>query len=319
MVESNLSYFGGALCFFILLGIGLQLATDATSPESLPPSIRGSVAAIVCIFPFLALTLASVNEIKKATFMSALQGQDPDLVVSLAQDLRTSPYSDPEARYLSTFDPNLEPESRLETLQTVAAQMPTPKFLRAAARQAQSLDKNAEAIAYLDKVFRIDPANLPAGKLKLDFYQELGQTQDAIQAAKDLIAMEETVSFQVRAIPENVPTETLDARIFLAENTADPEESIRLRQEAVDGYLEYHRVTLAKLLWMKSEMQTADPSQTVEDRQVTYGSESLADARVKLERAQENARILASTYQKQGQDSKAADALSASETLAVQG
>lgn len=317
MVESNLSYFGGALCFFILLGVGLQLATDATSPESLPNPFRATVAVALAATPFILLALASLGEMKKATFMTALQNQEAELVVTLANDLRNSPFPDPEALYLSTFDPTLSPADRLETLDQVAAAMPTPKNLRAAARQAIAADNPARAFAYLEKVAEYDPANLPAGKLALDFHLELGQTQEALQAAQKLIEMEKTTAFQIRAIPEIVPTETLDARILLAQNTTDQTEKARLLQEAVDGYLEYHQVTFAKLLWMRDQMAKAQPDLPLDDRQVAYGPENLADAKEKLARAAEAATLLSETYQNLNKSAEAAKAQESAQTLQV--
>lgn len=327
MVESNLSFFGTAFLFFILLALGLQLATDATSPESMPSGVRTGVAVVLCFIPFVLLALTASGEIKKATFRTAMERGDAPLLASLAEGLKSPPYNDPEALYLASFSPEYAPNpasppkdqpnqiSRLSLLDRAVQGLPSPMFLRAAAAQARLLGDTDRALAYLDQIAVYHPTNLPAGLLKIEILDEARRYLEAQKAAQDLIQAESTVAFQVRAIPEIVPTQTLEARIYLAQTESDPQTLINLLQPTVDSYLDYKAQTYSKLLWMKEQMQKADPSTPVEDRQVAYGGERLDDAIQKLLKSQQAAIKLAEAYAQLGDLTNEQSALQAAADL----
>ena len=320
-VESNLSFFGTGLCFFILLGLGLQLSTDGSSPEAMPGNVRGTVAVVLCAIPFLLAAVAAMGEVQKATFRTAMENRDAQLIAELADSLPSSTFNDPESLYLASFSPEYASDTeqtkaeRLELLDRAVQGMPTPMFLRAAARQAIAAGESEQAIAYLDRVNDFDPSNLPAGELRIEILDELGRTEQAKQAAQDLVAMEQSVAYQVRAIPEVIPTPTFDARIYLASQTNDPAERARLLQEAVDGYVRYKEVTYAKLQGIKKQIQDANPGVTVEDEQAIFATENLAEAKQKLGKALEAANRLANLYDDLNETEKAAQARQAAEDL----
>lgn len=316
LVESNISFFGTGVIFFVLLGLGLQLATDATSPEAMPSGIRAWVGVVFCLVPFVGMGVNSLTEIRKATVMSALEARDRDLVTSSTQGLRANAFGDPESLYLSTYDPTLSPKERADLLAQVAAQMPTPKYLRAAARQYDELGDPIRALSLLDEVKKYDPSNLPAGKLKLDILIRDHETDRAVQAANELIAMESSVSYKVRAIPELVPTETFEARLFLATQTPNADKKIELLQAALDGYVQYRNLTVQKLLAFRADM-LKEPNATVTDQMVVFGSENLADAKKKLAEAQDAIAPLPGLYRQKGETDKADAAEKALESLAV--
>lgn len=281
LAESNLSFFGSGLLFFLLLGIGLQLSTDGTSPEALPINVRGVATAIFCLIPLLLMGIQSNSEVQKSNFQTALQSQDVERVRSLSVPLRANPMGDPEALYLGTFDPILKPDERLKILTRVVAMNPTPKYLRAAANQAQALNKPEEAIAFLNQVDRWDPSNLPARLLKLNLYIQLNQKEDAIQAAEALIDCEETLSYQVRAIPELVPTETFEGRIYLANLVSDENQKIQLLTEALIGFNRYKSITGAKLKQIASDL-TKGEGTPVPKEMITFATESLKEYEQKM-------------------------------------
>lgn len=327
MVESNLSFFGTGLCFFILLALGLQLATDGTSPEAMPPGVRGSIAAIFCAIPLVAALFSSMAELKKATFRTAMDNREAELMASIAEELPGGTFGDPEGLYLASFapkyspnpssPPNTQPDQlkRMDLLDQVAQKMPTPMFLRAAARQALLLEETDQALAYLEEVKRFDPSNLPAGELRLEILDKANRIEEAKEAARDLIAMEQSVSYQVRAIPEAVPTATFDARIYLASQETDLQTKADLLQEAIDGYLQYREVTVARLQAIKKQLQDANPETTVDDRLAVFATENLEEAKEKLGRAREAAKSLSEIYTDLNQPEKAQEAEAAIENL----
>lgn len=327
MVESNLSFFGTGLCFFIVLALGLQLATDGTSPEAMPPGVRGTVAAIFCAIPFLAVAMSSMAEIKKATFRTAMENRDPELMAPLAEELPGGTFGDPEGLYLASFAPRFSPDpnrparqqkdqlARMDLLDQVAKTMPTPMYLRAAARQALLLEEPDRALAYLDELSRFDPSNLPAGELRLEILDNANRIEEAKQAARDLIAMEQSVSYQIRAIPEMIPTSTFDARIYLASQETDIQTKADLLQQAVDGYIQYREVTVAKLEAIKKQLQEANRNATVEDRLAVFATENLEEAKQKLGRAREAAEALAQIYSDLGNPEAAQKAQEAIQKL----
>jgi hypothetical protein len=133
------------------------------------------------------------------------------------------------------------------------------------------------------------------------------QGADPTKTLERLVAVEDTPYFQVRAIPELVPTETYEARLKLARRT-DGERKIKLLSGAVDGYGKYRDATWPTI----KRYAEVDPS-------ASYGGESLQEATQKLELAAAAATELAQTYRARGEtdlaDAAAAEATKFKEAL----
>ncbi|MFX4895218.1 hypothetical protein ABTB54_19035, partial [Acinetobacter baumannii] len=56
-----------------------------------------------------------------------------------------------------------------------------------------------------------------------------------------------------RAIPESVPVETYDARVFLAGRETDPAKKVALLHPAVEGYLRFNAVTYPQVKLLAKE------------------------------------------------------------------
>jgi len=273
MIDSDLSFLGAGIALFLLVGLTLQLSTDGTSPEAVPQNIRLATILVSCVLPIFGLALFASGEAKKATLMTALSQGQRDQVQSAGEQLKMNPFGDPEATYLVSMYAATNIEDRLAGLQSVVNSMPQGRVIRATARTLAEAGKIDEAIAVNDRVFKYDPNNLRAHWLKVDLLQKKGDLPAAIEAAKILVAVENQGSFKTRAIPELIPTETLEARLFLASQEPDPATKQKLLEEALTGFQKYFEITAP----LVKRMTSAGAPE--------YGGESRDDVTAKQEKA----------------------------------
>lgn len=241
--ESNLYYTGLGLVFFIVVGVGVQFADDLSSPEWSPSWLRASVALSFCLAPLLAMVMMGQAEIARATFLADLG--TPQLAT---QAERLEAVGDPESLYLVGVYASRTLEERLDRLDRATAHYPRTKWLRALARTQLQAGKPAYAIATLQRALRYDPYGLPTLAELMRTQDADKRFEDAEETARQIINVEHRPSYLVRAIPEIIPTETFEARVYLAERSHDPEEKIRLFGEAVQGYKKFLAVTVPQVL-----------------------------------------------------------------------
>jgi tetratricopeptide (TPR) repeat protein len=108
-------------------------------------------------------------------------------------------------------------------------------------------NKPSEAIAELTTSLKLDPNNLAALQLMLDIQKETSPA-DAVKTAERMVAIEPTTYFSVRAIPEVVPTETYEARIYLASLEKAPAKITDLLKPAVQGLIAYAATTVPMIV-----------------------------------------------------------------------
>ncbi|HVT13562.1 MAG TPA: O-antigen ligase family protein [Fimbriimonadaceae bacterium] len=238
-IESNLYFFGIGLAFFLLLGVGIQLSADAGAPEFVAPPMR---------FFAVALSILTVGELVFAGYVAKLQANArwsmtnngiEDARDTLATLRSIAPF-DGETWYRSGFLASSRSEA-LHDFAQAAAVAPSPKYFRRLASLQIEAGENTEALASLHEALDYDPKNLAALRLLLDLQDKTGATDDAKETAKTMIAVEETPYLKIRSLPQVIPTETYEARIYLAKTSPD---KTRLLKEAVEGFLEFTRVTL---------------------------------------------------------------------------
>ncbi len=273
MIDSDLSFIGAGIALFILVALTLQLSTDGTSPEAVPKNIRLATVLVSCFLPIIGLTIFASGETKKASLMTALSQRQPDQIRQSAEQLKANPFGDPEATYLVSMYAASNLEDRLNGLQKVVNEMPTGRIIRATARTLAEADRIDEAFAINERVFKYDPNNLRALWLKVELLQKKDDFPAAIEAAKALINVENQGSFKTRAIPELIPTETLEARLFLASKKQNKSSKTKLLEEALVGFQKYFEITAPLVKRM-----TAQGAQE-------YGGESKEDVLRKLEKA----------------------------------
>ncbi|MBS1709418.1 MAG: O-antigen ligase family protein [Armatimonadetes bacterium] len=240
--ESNVYYLGLGLVFFTVLGVGVQMADDMSSPEWSPSWLRGLVAVVCCVVPLLAMVLNGQQEIARATFMSALG--TPQLTTAAAQ---LESMGDIESTYLLGVYASTSLEQRLDRLQRAAEKYPRTKVLRALARTQLQAQKPGDAVATLKRALTFDPNGLPTLAELMRTYDAIGDKEAAGATARRMVEVEKSPSFMVRAIPEIVPTETFEARVYLASLTQNPVEKARLFGEATEGYKRFVAITAPRV------------------------------------------------------------------------
>ena len=303
MVESNLSFMGSGLLLFLLVALTLQLSTDGTSPEAVPRTLRLTTLLISCVAPLLGLAIYAAGEAQKSTLVTALVLNQPEKLAEAAAQLKVNPYGDPEATYFGAIYGSTNAEERLKGLQAAATKMPQPRILRATARALSEMERYDEAISINERVFKYDPNNLNAHWLKIELLVKKEDISAALQAARDLIKVENTISYQVRAIPEIIPTETFEARLLLAQNETDRAKKIELLEQALTGFSKYFSTT-APLVKRMTDGGLPD-----------YGGQSRDDVEQKLLQAKAAFKELTELYGPSGSPSSGVNLTEISKSL----
>lgn len=302
--DSDLYYPGMAVITFLLMGVGLCLSADGVAPEVMPASLRtvGNAlgAAIVVTLGYFAF-----GEFERASLRGAVAAGDRERVHAITRTLIAAYPTDGETwRFAAAYAPaSADPAAKLNFLRRAARLTPSTSNLRALAI-AQMERNPADALAPLREALEWDPNNLPTLKLTVLAEERTGRIEDAVATARRLVAVEGTPYFQVRALPQLIPTETFWAREWLAGRETDVHKRIELLQGAVDGYLRYARTTLP-------QVRQADRTG------VPIAGESLDQARLTLTRAREVALELASLYRALGRSGEAGRAEAAAEELGM--
>lgn len=271
--ESNLYYFGVGLAFFLLLGVGIQLSTDAGAPEFVAPPMRiaAVLLAVVCAGQLIfAGTIAKMQ----ANARWLAQNKDPEGAAALAEQLRSIAPFDGETWYFSGFLAR-SPEDALRDFKEAADTAPSPKYLRRLAMVQVQSGHADDAEPTLRRALALDPNNLQALKQLMDLEDHLGRQDEAQMTARRMIAVEDTPYFKVRAIPESIPTETYEARTYLVKFA--PKDQVELLREAVEGLRQFARVTLPYARKMDSAGGVGGLSGAEAERKVEGGIQAAKD------------------------------------------
>jgi hypothetical protein len=269
LVDSDFSYFGIGQVFFMLLGVGLVLATDSVAPEFVPRPIR-LTAAVGAMALIVAMLGTATLDAQKAQFRYQLATKDIPGALATADSLAGFEFIDGDtAAILALVAP---PDGRVPHLINAYRLAPSSRNGRALAEGYAASGQSAAAEATFKAVLARDPNNFLTLKRLLDLQITSQETEAAIQTARQTIAIESTPYYQVRSIDGLEPTETGYARIVLAGLTADPSESIALLKVAVDRYLTYTRNTVAIIV-----------GNTKQDPTFRFGTEDLGSARANLD------------------------------------
>ncbi|CAN5653086.1 hypothetical protein BH11ARM2_BH11ARM2_26250 [soil metagenome] len=293
-VDSDLYYFGIGLPFFVFIGLGLLLASDAVTPEYTPKGPRLAGAAALGLVATLAL-LAGGAEATRAQARLAIGTQHFEEGVALAQTAAAMWPMDGEARYLiSRTLPDAA--QRIPLLQEATDKNPSARNYRALAEAQYENGDRVGAISSLNQALSHDPDNLPAlGKL-LNIYRDHRDQDAAIRIARRLVDIEETPYFKVRSLEYLVPTETFKARVYLASLTDDPALAASLLKPAVAGFADYAKLTVFQV----QEVDKVSPGGA-------YAGETMLDVRDNMRIAQTAARQLANYLRTAGDKEGAAE------------
>jgi O-antigen ligase len=284
IIDSDLYYYGIGLSTFMLLGVGLLLSVDAVAPENVPVGIRRVAGAGVVLLGILFVFLG-MTDVLKGQMRGALMASDRDRAMSIKGPLSSYGGADPEAWSLMA-QVATTPEERQQALEAAVELGPSTRNLRALARFQAEQKQLPQAIGSLQKALIRDPNNLLALSQLADFQVTTGDKEAAVKTLRRLLAVEDTPYFQIRALPELVPTETYEARIKLAEDEKGAAR-LKLLEEAVAGLGRYRESTVP----MIKKMTAAGGS---------FGGETLETMKRKMTLGAEAARELANLQREAG-------------------
>lgn len=295
MIDSDLHFFGIGFLFFVLMGIGLQASADGSNPELMPFGARAFAAGFALLVA-LVLAYFGVVEYQKARFLYALQTRDPIAIDARQSLMRLAP-RDGEVSYLASFTAT-SPSQRIQMLKDAVKEMPSTKLLRTLARVLLENNQDTSAIQSLLQALNDDPNNLPVRLMLARAYAKQERFEDLEAEVGAMINIERTPYFQVRALPEVIPTETYEARILLQKQARELQmparEQIELLKGAVDGFEQYLNITYPRVKLFASQTEP-----------LPFGGETLEDANRKLDLAAGAARQLAEIYSSVGEEDRA--------------
>lgn len=279
-IDSDLYQMGIGVGFFLLLAVGLLLSADAVVPEYLPAVGRISIAglgAIVACFLFYA----GIETYSLEAFSAAAATRSPS-VMDAAEGLRSSLAGslDNNVWYLTAFAAK-SPEEVAASVRRAIDLGPTPAEYRLLARLQQQQGNLGDAISTLNTSLQMDPNNLLVLSLLVEIERQANPAE-ALKTAQRLVEVESKPYFTVSAEPDLIPTETYDARIYLAGATSDPAAKIKDLRPAIEGYLRYAEKTVPEIVMFSAVGATQ------------FGSP--AEAEKKLQGAITAARELAQAY-----------------------
>ena len=243
-IDSDFSHFGLGLSFFVLLGVLFQLSADATVPELSPRGMR-RVGAAVASLCGASLLLFGLVDVRLSTLRYAIATRDLPLAKATFETVSTLGKSDPRLWSLASRI-SQNPKEMRERVERSLELGPTPSTYRMLSDLLESEGDLIGAERELNASLEMDPNNLFSLKRLLEIRKKR-DPESAQEIAKRLVAVEETTYFKVRALPELVPTETFEARLFLAEKLSGEARSAMLRPAAA-GYASFARQTVPQIL-----------------------------------------------------------------------
>lgn len=259
LVDSDLHVFGTGMLFFALLGVGLQVGTDGTTFEFLSSRIRAGIGALACLLAGVFGYCAWVD-----TMPSQIVG-NPAESAELAKQMQSAAPFDYRGWYYGALTATNVAEAQ-SSLESAINYGPTPRAYRLLARTYEAAKNPAKASLALLSALRLDPNNLSTLSQLMELMQRQGLVEDAKSVADRLINVEDSPYFRVRALPELVPTETLEARLFLAGVEPNIKRKAELLQQAVSGFTSYLTLTVPRV--KKSHEAGFDlPGASLEDAQ----------------------------------------------------
>lgn len=239
LTESGWYHLGCGLVFFVVLGIGLQLAADGSSPEYMPLAPMRGLGIFVSASLLAGLGFTALQEQAKGQMAeSMMQGKPLDAVPSLLA-------GDGEA--IAMVADSHQAQGKTDGLlsqRSMAAQLlPTARNHRAHAAALLSSGQTQEAKFALERVFTRDPNNLPT-HLQLVKLRLADGVADGLQALDRMLEIEKSPYYQVQALPEYIETETAEARVLVAEVLPrDNARRVTLLKEALEIYRRYRDIT----------------------------------------------------------------------------
>lgn len=243
-IDSDFSHFGLGLSFFMLLGVLFQLSADATVPEFSPRNVRG-IAGFVGVACGISLLVFGLVDVRLGNLRYAIAARDLPLAQATFDSAAGLAGQDPRFWSLASRIAQT-PNEMKDRIRRSILLGPTPASYRMLADLLESEGDLVGAERELLASLTIDPNNLFSLRRLLAVRQKR-DPDTAPDIARRLVAIEDSTYFKVRSLPELVPTETFEARIFLAERLTGQDRAAMLRP-AVTGYRSFARQTVPQVL-----------------------------------------------------------------------
>lgn len=295
LFDSDFQHFGIGAAAFLIMGIGIQLAADGSTPEFMTKQLKAPFVATVASLSLLFLAHGITVEWSRAGAYAAAQQGDAAKAATLARQAVSLSPSEGDALALLASLPG---GGGVESWERAVMAAPTTRNLRALARARRDAGDLSGAQGALEEALRRDPLNLPTRLLLVQYSLERGDRDLALETTRKMIASESSPYFRVRPLPELIPTETYEARLAVAPIVPDDEERNRWRLEAIQGIAEYVRVT-------GPQIRRMDQAGIREG----FAGETMDDLNRKRALAEANLMILREDYREATRPTKELDAL----------
>ncbi|HEY3782460.1 MAG TPA: O-antigen ligase family protein [Fimbriimonadaceae bacterium] len=250
--DSDLYFAGIGFSFFLLIGVGLALSGDGIVPELL----KGGGKVLWVGLPVFCTVLgiyAGVLQLKIEALLADFSLHTPDgmaQTTSDAESLRALCPMDYRVWYYSV-PVALSPDEAKDFAKNAVDQGPTPVNYHRLAQTELRQHQPQAAVKTLTDSLKVDPNNLENLLLMMKT-QDTYDRSAAAETARKMVAIEDTTYFKTRALPDIVPTETYEAREYLAADVKDSKEKIELLRPAVQGMLNYAATTVPMIIKMSS-------------------------------------------------------------------
>ncbi len=244
-IDSNLYTFGIGITLFVLLALCVQLGPDASSPEATPKPAPLFVGVALAIFAGLAL-VGGCAEYVRGRVRDDLRANNLEDAKAGIERLKSIASTDGETWYLaSRTAPDVD--SAIDAARKAIEKAPLPRYSRWLASALLAKGDTPGAIVELEKALVNDPNNFATLLALMRLQDKNSDSMSATSTANRLIAIESTPYFQVRSLPEIVPTETYDARVYLSTQVKTDKEAAPLLAAAIDGYRQFCDTTVPRV------------------------------------------------------------------------
>ncbi len=314
-VESSFSYFGFGVSVFALIGLALLLAPDGARPERSTMGARLLPASLLSfiVIGYMAMTAANDRGLFHATVL--IRNGEYDRALNQLRDVSRQPL-DPTgrtllSRLLLSRAETLESAGRhgeargdrdeaKQLLEEALRLRPTAANHALYADALAALKLGSQAEASYGRAASLAPAS-PLYKRKLfQFFVSIGDVPRATTVASELVEMESSNYFTIRALPWLISTDTIEARMFLADlakEASDRTEEIASLEGAYNILVDYRKKTYGEIKRMTGGV--------AELYEFELGGQSLRIASIRFDELKQVARRLTSLYRVSGRDADA--------------
>lgn len=252
IVDSDWFHMGAAVAFAICVGLWVSLSADSVAPEFARAPVRpllifGPLLAGVGLVYFGALDWK--HSLLQAAFRSA---QTQDVEALLAEIKGMGPVDGRVAQFEALWAQRGGRAPDVELLKRAVSLAPTTANWRSLARAQAANDQLVAARASYRGALDVDPNNLPAlrGWLEMEKSYDPALAKDV---ALRLVTVESRPYFQIRALPELVPTETAEARLYLASLPGSDQEKVALLAGALELFSKFAEQTVPTVVRFSSQ------------------------------------------------------------------